>query len=106
MVVRFRRTCATLLPEPLSMNNNYVGMVVLMGVLAALAGCASISVQPGTAWATKQQPLKVYVQGFSTDKGEFNVDRKDAELAEFKADLQRMMTAGITTDLSKRLIPA
>jgi hypothetical protein len=34
------------------------------------------------------------------------VDREGAELTEFKIDLQKMMLAGITTDLSKRLIPA
>ena len=71
-----------------------------------LTGCASISVQPGTAVATQQKPQKVYVEAFSTEKGEFNVDRDGAELAEFKTDLQKMMTAGITADLTKRLIPA
>ncbi len=70
-----------------------------------LTGCASISVEPGTAVATKQKPQKVYVETFSTD-GEFNVDRDGQELIEFKKDLQAMMVAGITTDLSKRLIPA
>jgi len=44
------------------------------------------------------------VEAFSTAKGEFNVDRDGAELVEFKKDLQAMMTAGITTDLTKRLI--
>ena len=79
------------------------GMVVLATVLS---GCASISVEPGTAYATKHKPRIVYVQTFSTAKAEFNVDRDGAELADFKVDLQKMMTAGITTDLSKRLIPA
>jgi hypothetical protein len=74
--------------------------------VAALSGCASISVQPGTAVATPQMPQKVYVEAFSTAKGEFNVDREGPELAQFKADLQVMMTTGITVDLSKRLIPA
>ena len=77
----------------------------LFGTLL-LAGCASISVQPGTAVATQQKPLKVYVEAFSTEKGEFNVDRDGQELVEFKTDLQKMMVAGITADLSKRLIPA
>jgi hypothetical protein len=71
----------------------------------ALVSCASISVQPGTAVATQQRPEKVYVEAFSTD-GEFNVDRDGQELVAFKKDLQAMMVAGITTDLSKRLIPA
>jgi len=87
------------------MKRTFAAVVVLIGVFLTLAGCASVSVQPQTAWATKQPPQKVYVQDFSTD-GEFNVDRQDTELVQFKADLQKMMTAGITTDLTKRLIPA
>jgi hypothetical protein len=82
------------------------GILLLAGCALALAGCASISVEPGTAVATTQKPQQVYVEAFSTEKGEFNVDRDGAELAEFKTDLQKMMCAGITTDLSKRLIPA
>ena len=82
------------------------GIFGAIGLALALAGCASISVQPGTAYATKQKPEIVYVEAFSTAKGEFNVDREGAELTEFKTDLQKMMTAGITTDLSKRLIPS
>ena len=72
----------------------------------ALSGCASISVQPGTADATPQKPQQVYVEDFSTDQGEFNVDRDGAELVKFKTDLQAMMSKAITTDLSKRLITA
>lgn len=80
--------------------------MVSLGLVLAFTGCASISVQPGTTTATKWMPQKVYVQDFSTDKGEFKVDREGAELAEFKADLQKMMTKGITVDLTKRLITA
>jgi len=86
------------------MNRTHGGILGAIGL--ALVGCASISVQPGTAYATKQKPRVVYVEAFSTDKAEFNVDRDGSDLADFKTDLQRMMTAGITTDLSKRLIPA
>ena len=86
------------------MNKNYGGLMVTIGLM--LTGCASISVQPETAVATQQMPQKVYVEAFSTAKGEFNVDREGADLVAFKTDLQKMMTTGITVDLSKRLIPA
>jgi hypothetical protein len=86
------------------MNKFFCG--ILMTTVVALTGCASISVQPGTAWATKQKPEKVYVEDFSTAKGQYNVDRAGTELADFKVDLQEMMTTGITVDLTKRLIPA
>ena len=88
------------------MSKNYGAIFVSVMLVLILAGCASISVQPGMMVATKHKPEKVYVMAFSTAKGEFNVDREGAELAEFKSDLQAMMTTGITVDLSKRLIPA
>jgi hypothetical protein len=88
------------------MTKIYCCLLVSLGLGLLLTGCASISVQPGSEWATKQMPAKVYVEAFSTDKGDFNVDRDGAELVEFKDDLQVMMTTGITVDLTKRLIPA
>jgi hypothetical protein len=88
------------------MNTKYRGMMIFIGLGLMFSGCASISVNPGTAYATPQKPQKVYVEAFSTDKCDFNVDRDGAELTQFKSDLQAMMVAGITTDLSKRLIPA
>ena len=86
------------------MNKISGGFFALIGFGLLLGGCASISVQSETTYATKQQPKRVYVEAFATDKGEFNVDREGVELAAFKKDLQAMMTAGITTDLTKRLI--
>jgi hypothetical protein len=88
------------------MNKYYYGLGVMALSILALGGCASISVQPGTAVATRKMPDKVYVEVFSTAKGEFNVDRDGAELVAFKKDLQAMMVTGITVDLSKRLITA
>jgi hypothetical protein len=90
----------------LSMNKSYRGMLVSIVSVLALAGCASISVQPGTEVATKGMPEKVYVEAFSTARGDFNVDRDGADLVQFKSNLQTMMMTGITVDLTKRLIPA
>jgi Domain of unknown function (DUF4410) len=81
-------------------------MGLVLALAMALSGCASISVQPGTEVDTKKAPEKVYVELFDTSKGEFNVDRDGAELAEFKTNLQQMMLVGTTVDLTKRLIPA
>jgi hypothetical protein len=84
----------------------YLPTLALLAASVLLAGCASISVKPGSQTATKQMPDKVYVTPFSTAHGEFNVDREGAELKKFKSDLQDMMMSGIATDLTKRLIPA
>jgi len=81
-------------------------MLASIGLVVILTGCASISVQPGSQWATKQMPQKVYVEAFSTAKAEINVDREGAELATFNTGLQNMMTAGITEDLTDKLVPA
>jgi hypothetical protein len=82
------------------------GLLALFGLAIVLAGCASISVEPGSEYATKKMPAKVYVAAFDTSQGDFKVDRTGQELAEFKTNLQNMMVAGITEDLTKRLIPA
>jgi hypothetical protein len=77
----------------------------LMVLALVLTGCASISVQPGHNETTELAPKKVYVEAFDTTKGDFRVDRDGEELAAFKTNLQHMMTAGISYDLTKRLIP-
>ena len=74
--------------------------------LATVAGCASISVGPVTQVTTKRMPQRVYVTPFSTAHTEFNVDREGAELKTFKKNLQDMMTSAISSDLTKRLVPA
>ena len=88
------------------MNRLFRGLMVSTGVVLMLTGCASISVQPGSQYATKQMPKKVYVEVFSTDKAVINADREGKELAEFKTGLQNMMMAGITEDMTERLVPA
>ncbi|HEX4139123.1 MAG TPA: DUF4410 domain-containing protein [Candidatus Methylacidiphilales bacterium] len=83
-----------------------LGGIPLVVVALVLTGCASISVQPGQNVATDQPPKKVYVEGFDTSTGDFRVDREGEELVAFKSSLQIMMSAGISYDLTKRLIPA
>jgi hypothetical protein len=75
-------------------------------LLFLLASCASISVQSGTEQAVLRPPQKIYVERFSTDHGEFNVDREKIELSDFKKDLQNILQAGQIADLTHRLIPA
>jgi len=88
------------------MADNRAGIIWATGCALLLAGCASISVQPGSETSTMSKPKKIYVESFSTAKGVFNVDREGKELADFKTNLQAMMVAGITYDLTKRLVPA
>jgi hypothetical protein len=82
------------------------GRFILALAALALAGCASISVQPVSEVATQRMPQRVYVTPFSTAHGEFKVDREGAELKAFKSNLQDLMMSAIATDLTKRLIPA
>jgi hypothetical protein len=81
-------------------------LLFIVALAVTCAGCASISVQPGTSENTRHAPRVVYVEAFNTSRGDFRVDREGEELDAFKKNLQAMMTAGITTDLTKRLIPA
>ena len=71
--------------------------VCLLGLIALLAGCASVSVDEKSVQIST--PLKkysaIYVQAFDSSKGIWNVDRTEHELEEFKKnaglELQRMM---------------
>ena len=74
--------------------------------LLVLTSCASISVQPGSEYATSQMPQKIYVMPFATHHGEFNVDRDGAELKVFKKDLQNVLQVAQVADLSNRLVAA
>jgi hypothetical protein len=84
--------------------HTFLRAALVAAVALAVAGCASISVQPGTMYATPQAPHQVYVTDFSTKGADFRVDRDGAELKEFKSNLQTMMTTAISFDLTKRLI--
>jgi hypothetical protein len=88
------------------MRGIYHALPLLIGLVLTLTGCASISVEQRSVSNTDRKPKKIYVADFSTAKGEFNVDREGKELAEFKKNLRSMMLAGITYDLTKRLVPA
>jgi hypothetical protein len=90
-------------------------MKKLSGILSSIGGvllvfgltsCASISVQPGHEYATRQMPKKIYVTAFSTRNAEFNVDREGAELRDFKKNLQNILQVAQVADLSNRLVTA
>jgi hypothetical protein len=82
------------------------GLLAVLALAGALAGCASISVQPHTETSHARKPTRIYVAAFSTRHGEFNVDREKVELQDFKSNLKAMLQMALVTDLSKRLIPA
>ncbi len=69
-------------------------------------GCASISIQPHSESDEAHRPVKIYVAGFSTTHGTFNVDREDAELRDFKSNLRSLFQTAMVEDISRRLIPA
>ena len=78
----------------------------IAGAAAALAGCASISVQPHSESPQAEKPEKIFVAGFSTAHGIFAVDREAGDLRDFKHDLRVLLQTAMVLDLSKRLIPA
>jgi hypothetical protein len=86
--------------------NRLPGLVAATALVFAFAGCASISVQPHSETSHARKPARIYVAGFSTRDGEFNVDREKVELRDFKTNLQALLQMAMVTDLSKRLIPA
>jgi len=88
------------------MRSDIVKVLACLALVLALISCASVSVQDGTEHATKRMPDMVYVLDFSTAHGDWEVDRKGAELAEFKKNLQLMLKTAMVTDLTDKLLPA
>jgi hypothetical protein len=72
----------------------------------ALAGCASISVQPHSQTEHAAMPRKIYVTVFEVHHGDFRVDRDGAELTDFKKNLRTLLQSAMVADLTRRLIPA
>jgi hypothetical protein len=75
-----------------------------------LVGCASVSVKNldagGTSFPPGVKPVVIYVAPFETAGGEFNVDREGADLADFKQNLQQMLSAALTAEIPLHLVPA
>jgi len=88
------------------MTNAMVKATVGLCLMLGLVSCASISVEEGTERATQKMPEIIYVADFSTAHGDFEVDRKGAELAEFKKNLQLMLKTAIAADLTDKLVPS
>jgi hypothetical protein len=80
--------------------------VAIVAIGLALMSCASISVSDGMESARQNKPEMVYVANFSTRGADFEVDRKGAELTEFKRNLQVMLRTAIAASLTDRLVPA
>lgn len=85
-----------------------LGLVIGLGVV--LAGCASVSVKNldagGASFPPAMKPDVIYVLPFDTGYGEFNVDRQGADLADFKQNLQQMLSAALTAEIPEHLVPA
>jgi hypothetical protein len=72
-------------------------------------GCASVSVlreNVAKRQAPKQPPAHIYVQDFSLESSEINVDREGEELASFQKSLQNYFADALVERLSKHIAPA
>src|SRR5271154_1646703 len=85
-------------------------LALIVGLAIALTGCASVSVKNldagGTSFPPAIKPAVIYVLPFDTSGGQFNVDRQDADLADFKQNLQQMLSAALTAEIPEHLAPA
>jgi Domain of unknown function (DUF4410) len=91
-------------------NSIIVKWITCVTLVAALSGCASVSVKNldagGTSFPPAFKPAVIYVLPFDASGGEFNVDRQGAELADFKQNLQQMLSAALTAEIPEHLVPA
>lgn len=71
-----------------------------------MMGCASVSLDQEThspAFVPRLPPDQIYLYHWETDKAEFNVDRDDAELIEFKENLARYFTDALQERVNKHI---
>jgi hypothetical protein len=88
-------------------TNSIIGKCIVgLTLVTALAGCASVSVKQGTTYAVPHMPQQIYVEAFDTTQGEWNVDRQQVDLSDFQQNLQTMLSTGISSDLTNKLVPA
>ena len=80
--------------------------LALFALSCALTSCASISVDDARESVRQNKPSLVYVTDFSTAHADFEVDRKGADLTEFKSNLQLMLSTGLAKEITDRLVPA
>jgi hypothetical protein len=94
-------------PAISALQSPFVSSVSFVAGLLFLASCASVSVKDdySNSLPPGQKPALIYVADFDTS-GEFNVDREGAELADFKTNLQQMMTSALIERFNKHLGPA
>ncbi|MCE0521278.1 MAG: DUF4410 domain-containing protein [Methylacidiphilales bacterium] len=79
---------------------------VCLALVLSFVGCASVSVKQGATYAVPQMPQQIFVEGFDTTQGEWNVDRQGPDLADFQQNLQTMLATGTASDLTNKLAPA
>jgi hypothetical protein len=78
----------------------------LLALSCALTSCASISVDDARESVRQNKPSLVYVMDFSTAHADVEVDRTGDALADFKKNLQLMLSTGLVKEISDRLVPA
>ncbi len=87
-----------------------ISKLILAGVATLLiSACASVSVKnvnKEVSVTPLVKPDVIYILPFQTAPGEFNVDRTGAELADFKQNLQLMLSTALVTEFPLHLAPS
>jgi len=88
-------------------NQNRRKVFFAVGLLWALAGCASVGVRnPAQATGSPRPPKQIFVADFDTSKGVFRVNRSGDELVTLQEKTANVLADYLVSDLSKSVIPA
>gem|GEM_PF-251897 len=83
---------------------NFVRLFALVGAVAWISGCASVSVSKVEPAAQRPcVPDTIYVRDFRTPKSAFRVDRGGTALVDFRKDFSRMLTFATTDRIESRM---
>ncbi len=83
-------------------------VLIVLVICLGLCSCASVSVrdlEESTTSVPQTPPEKIYVMSFATDKSEFNVDREEKELEEFKIATGELMRKALVLRFNEHLGP-
>ena len=94
----------------MNLPTKIASVLAVFAAAAVLASCASVSVTKMNHAVLLSVPLTkpaiIYIAPFDTSSGDFRVDRDGELLAEFKQNLQQMLSVALVTDIPNHLVPA
>jgi Domain of unknown function (DUF4410) len=87
-------------------NQSRRKVILAIGLLWGLVGCASVGVRNPAQAANPKLPKQIFVADFDTNRGTFHVSRSGDELVTLQQKTANVLANYLVADLSKSVVPA